>query len=106
MLHLHEEEEADASSGGLQQEAETLGEDKTAVWMFTCPRGCRNDEHEDENKTYLGHIGKPESRNPVQEALYHRLKAEEEDDEGPLLSARQDKRSAAPSAAPAREFDP
>lgn len=30
--------------------------------MFTCPRGCRNDEHEDENKTYLGHIGKPESR--------------------------------------------
>lgn len=62
MLHLHKEEEADASSGGLRQEAETLGEDKTAVWMFTCPRGCRNDEHEDENKTYLGHIGKPESR--------------------------------------------
>lgn len=37
VLHLHEEEEADASSGGLQQEAETLGEDKTAVWMFTSP---------------------------------------------------------------------
>lgn len=52
----------------LMQAAEDFSRKQKPSAKINCsldvyfPHGCRNDEHEDENKTYLGHIGKPESR--------------------------------------------